>query len=244
MPSHVAQARSLPSFAAMAGHDTTALKVAPREPAGSRAARRLRREGNVPGIVYGGGEDPITFQVESRLLRNTLAHAGAVLELSIEGSGSTPVVIKDLVSHPVSGETLHVDLLRVNLDEVIQATLLLELTGGEDSPGVKEGGVLELVTRELTIEALPTNIPDSISYDVSELVIGDTVTIAALTPPPDVTLIDDPETVVVTLSPPRLQLEEEDEIEEETELVGEGEEGEGEAASEDAEGGDSDSSDE
>jgi large subunit ribosomal protein L25 len=225
----------------MAGHETTALKVAQREPAGSRAVRRLRREGGVPGIVYGGGEDPITFSVDSRLLRNTLAHAGAVLELSIEGSGSTPVVVKDLSSHPVSGATLHIDLLRVRLDEVIEATLVIELIGGEDSPGVKEGGVLELINRELRIEALPTNIPDSMSHDVSAMVIGDTLTLAALTPPPDVTLIDDPETVIATLSPPRLQLEDEDEIEEETEVVGEGEEGE--AASEDAEGGeDSDSS--
>jgi large subunit ribosomal protein L25 len=227
----------------MAGHETTALKVAPREPAGSRAVRRLRRQGGVPGIVYGGGEDPVPFSVDSRLLRNTLAHAGAVLELSIEGSGSTPVVVKELASHPVSGATMHLDLLRVRLDEVIEATLVLELVGGEDSPGVKEGGVLELVTRELRIEALPTNIPDSMQHDVSEMVIGDTLTLVSLTPPADVKLLDDPETVIATLSPPRLQLEDTDEIESETEVVGEGEEGE--AASEDAEGGEhSGSSDE
>jgi large subunit ribosomal protein L25 len=228
----------------MAGHDTTALKVAPREPAGSRAVRRLRRKGGVPGVVYGGGEDPITFAVDSRLLRTTLARAGAVLELSIEGSGSTPVVIKELVSHPVSGETMHVDLLRVDLTALIQTTLLLELTGGEDSPGVKEGGVLELVTRELTIEALPTNIPDSMQHDVSEMVIGDTLTLESLTAPANVTLIDDPETVIATLSPPRLQLEDTDEIEEETEVVCEGEEGEGEGEAAEQDGGDSDSGDE
>jgi large subunit ribosomal protein L25 len=228
----------------MAGHDTTALEVAPREPAGSRAVRRLRRKGGVPGVVYGGGEDPITFAVDSRLLRTTLARAGAVLELSIEGSGSTPVVIKELVSHPVSGETMHVDLLRVDLTALIQTTLLLELTGGEDSPGVKEGGVLELVTRELTIEALPTNIPDSMQHDVSEMVIGDTLTLESLTAPANVTLIDDPETVIATLSPPRLQLEDTDEIEEETEVVGEGEEGEGEGEAAEQDGGDSDSGDE
>jgi large subunit ribosomal protein L25 len=228
----------------MAGHDSTALKVSPREPAGSRAVRRLRRKGGVPGIVYGGGEDPITFAVDSHLLRTTLARSGAVLELSIEGSGSTPVVIKELVSHPVSGETMHVDLLRVDLTVLIQATLLLELTGGDDSPGVKEGGVLELVTRELTIEALPTNIPDSMQHDVSQMVIGDTLTLEALTPPANVKLIDDPETVIATLSPPRLQLEDTDEIEEETEVVGEGEEGEGEGEAAEQDGGNSDSGDE
>ena len=87
--------------------------------------------------------------------------------------------------------------------------------------------MLEQVTRELTIEALPTDIPDSIQHDVSELVIGDTVTLEAVTPPAGVTLLDDPETVIATLSPPRLQLEEEPEIEEETELVAEGETGDG-----------------
>ena len=87
------------------------------------------------------------------------------------------------------------------------------------------------VHRELTVEALPTDIPDSLQYDVSTMVIGDTVTLDALTPPANVKLVDDPETVIATLTPPKLQLEEEPELEEETELVGEGEEAaEGEAA--------------
>ena len=206
--------------------ETTALKVTAREPAGSRGARRLRREGDVPGIVYGGGEDPVAFQVQARDLRLALAHAGAVLDLEVEDAAPTPVVLKDLERHPVSGETMHIDLLRVRLDLKIQATVQLELTGAEDAPGVKEGGVLEHVTRELNIEALPTDIPDSIQHDVSDMVIGDTLTLESLRAPADVELIDDPETVIATLTPPRLQLEEEEEIEEETEVVGEGEEGE------------------
>jgi large subunit ribosomal protein L25 len=176
----------------------------------------------VPGVVYGGDDEPIAFSVDARLLRQALAHAGAVLELSINGAGGTPVVLKDLVRHPVTGETLHLDLLRVRLDQAIHATVVVELVGAEDAPGAKEGGVLEQVTREVTIEALPTDIPDAIRYDVSEAQIGDTVTLKALVMPSGVTLIDDPETVLMTLTPPRLQLEEEPEIEEETELVGEG----------------------
>ncbi len=217
----------------MARSDTTALSVAQREPAGSRATRRLRREGRVPGIVYGGGEDPIAFQVESRELRQALAHAGAVLDLSVDGAGATPVVLKELARHPVSGETMHVDLLRVRLDQAIQATVVLELVAADSAPGVKEGGVLEQITRELTIEALPTDIPDSIQHDVSEMQIGDTLTLDAIRPPGSVTLLDDPETVIATLSPPRLQVEEGTEIEEETQVVGEGEAAaEGEAAGE------------
>jgi len=207
----------------MATAQTTALAVERRDPAGSRAARRLRRGGNVPGVVYGGGEDPAAFQVDGRLLRNTLAHAGAVLELSIGGDAATPVVVKDISRHPVTGGTVHIDMLRVRLDVAISATVLLDLVGADESPGVKEGGVLEQVTRDLTIEALPTDIPDAIRHDVSTLVIGDTVTLDAVTPPPGVTLLDDPETVIATLTPPKLQLEEEPGIEQETELVAEGE---------------------
>jgi large subunit ribosomal protein L25 len=213
----------------MATTATTGLSVEPREPGGSRAARRLRRSGQVPGVVYGGGEDPVSFQVEARELRNALAHAGAVLELNL-GGASSPVVLKEQTRHPVTAEPVHIDLLRVRLDEAITSTVVVELTGAEDAPGVKEGGVLEQVTREVNIEALPTDIPDSLSYDVSEMQINDTVTLESLATPAEVTLLDDPETVLVTLSPPRLQLEEEPEVEEETELVGEGEEAEGEAA--------------
>ncbi|MBV9603881.1 MAG: 50S ribosomal protein L25 [Solirubrobacterales bacterium] len=210
----------------MATTQSTALAVESREAAGSRAARRLRRDGSVPGILYGGGEDPVAFQVNSRLLRQTLAHAGAVIELSIDGAGGTPVVVKELVRHPVNGETMHIDMLRVRLDQAISATVVLDLVGGDDAPGVKEGGVLEQVTRELNIEALPGDIPDLIQLDVSAVQIGDTITLDAVSPPRGVTLTDDPETVVATVTPPKLQLEAEEEIEEETELVAEGEAGE------------------
>jgi large subunit ribosomal protein L25 len=208
----------------MARHESTALKVTPREPGGSRTARRLRREGNVPGIVYGGGADPVAFQVPARLLRNTLAGAGAVLDLDIEGSGITPVVVKDLVRHPVHGRTVHVDLLRVRMDVKIQSTVFLELTGAEDAPGVREdNGVLEHITRELTIEALPGDIPDSLTHDVSEMQIGDTLTLDALRPPAGIEIVGEPETMIATLTPPRLQVESGDEIEQETQVVGEGE---------------------
>ncbi len=117
---------------------------------------------------------------------------------------------------------MHVDLLRVNLNEAIHAVVALELSGIDDSPGVKEGGVLEQITRELNVEALPTAIPESIVHDVSEMQIGETTLLDALTVPDGVTLLDDlEETVIATLSPPRLQSETADEIEAETELVGE-----------------------
>lgn len=221
----------------------TRLEVSARTPEGSRTARRLRHTGLVPGVLYGHGE-AISFAVEARALRNALAAAGAVLEVSLDGATPTPAVLKEAQRHPVRGDTVHVDLIRVRLDQPIQATVTVELVGGEDSPGVREGGVLELITHQVNVEALPTAIPESISHDVSEMVIGDTLLLSALSAPEGVTLLGElDEIVVATLSPPRLRLEDSDEIEQETELVGEG--GEHEASGEDAadEPGDSSGSD-
>jgi large subunit ribosomal protein L25 len=226
----------------MAASQTTALAGESRTPGSSRATRRLRRDGLVPGVVYGGGDESVAFQVGARDVRNALAHGGAVIDLSLDGGKAQPVVVKEEQRHPVNGALLHVDLLRVRLDRAIHATTIVDLVGAEDSPGVKEGGVLEQVTREINIEALPTSIPDSIEHDVSEMQINDTVLLSAVSVPEGVTLLDDvEETVIASLSPPRV--EEEPEIEVETELVGEeGEapaEGEAQAEGEAAEGGDS-----
>jgi large subunit ribosomal protein L25 len=214
----------------MAKAQTTQLSVAAREAASSRESRRLRRTGAVPGVLYGGGEDPVCFSVDARELRHALAGVGAVLELSVDGGNSEPAVLKDMQVHPVRGEFIHVDMLRVDLNVAIHTTVPLELSGAEDAPGAKEGGVLEHITREVNIEALPSDIPESLALDVSTMEINDTLTLAAVTPPQGVTILDDvEETVVATLTPPRLAEEEEEAIEEETELVGEGE---GEAAAE------------
>jgi large subunit ribosomal protein L25 len=206
----------------MAETTTTKLDVTSRSSDGSRAARRLRRSGRVPGVLYGGGGDAVGFDADAREMRLALARSGAVLDLSVDGGKATPVVLKEAQRDPVRGETVHVDLLRVRLDQAINAVVPLELTGTEDAPGAKEGGVLEQITRELNVEALPTAIPESIVHDVSEMQIGDTLLLSAVVVPDGVTLLDDlEETVIVTLSPPRLQTEADDEVESETELVGE-----------------------
>ena len=224
----------------MAGSDHSALEVTARPVEGSRSTRRLRKRGLVPGVVYGGGEEPVTFAVDALTLRATLAHAGAVLDLKVDGAGATPVIVKDVQNHPVRGEALHVDLLRVDMNKPIHAVVVLELTSTDESPGVTEGGVLSQETRELNIEALPDDIPDSITHDVADLEMNATVTLSAVAVPQGVTLLDDPdETVLATITPPSQEPVEE-EIETETEVVGEGEEGaEGEAP---AEGGSEDES--
>jgi large subunit ribosomal protein L25 len=205
----------------MATTKTTRLTIAPRATGSSRATRRLRREGRVPGILYGGGVDPLPFQVDARELRHALAAAGAVVELSLDDK-ATSAVLKDAQRDAVRGDTLHVDFVRVDLNQAIQSVVPVVLLGEEDAPGVKEGGVLEHITREVTVEALPNEIPESLTYDVSGMQINDTVTLSQVTPPEGVTLVDDvDETVIATLTPPRLQLEDEEGIETETERVGE-----------------------
>jgi large subunit ribosomal protein L25 len=203
---------------------TTQLDVRTRAPGGSRAARRTRRDGRVPGILYGGGGDSLSFDVDARELRLALAGVGAVLDLSVDGAAPTPVVLKEAQRHPVRGDTVHIDLLRVRLDKPIHAVVALELTDLDSSPGIREGGVLEQITRELNVEALPTAIPESIVHSIGEMRISDTLTLAAVTPPAGVTLLDAlEETVLATITPPRLQTEEASEIEAETEVVGEAE---------------------
>ncbi|HWF33053.1 MAG TPA: 50S ribosomal protein L25 [Solirubrobacteraceae bacterium] len=220
---------------------STKLNVNSRDAEGSRAARRLRRSGRVPGVLYGGGGEPLGFDVDARDLRLALAKSGAVLDLSIDGAKATPVVLKETQRDPVRGDTVHIDLLRVRLDEAIHAVVPLELTGIDDTPGVKEGGILEQIVRELNVEALPTAIPESIEHAVGEMQIGDTIALEQIAMPDGVTLLDETEdAMVATLSAPRLQTEA-DEVESETELVGE-EGGDAETSGDGGDSGDGDSS--
>ena len=215
----------------MAKAESTTLNVEPRESAHSRSTRRLRREGRVPGVLYGRGGDPQPFSVDARDLRLALAGHGAVLDVALDGT-TTSAVLKDSYRDPVRGDVMHVDLLRVDLNKPIEASVPLHLSGVEDSPGVKEGGILEQVTREITVEALPNDIPEEIVHDVSHMEMLGTELLSAVTFKDDLE-----ETVVASVQPPRVE-EEPEEIEEETALVGEdgeplaeGEEGaEGEAA--------------
>lgn len=229
----------------MADSDRPSLTLEERPERGSRAARRLRRTGYVPGVLYGGrggtGEaggaggaaDSVSFKVGEHELWRVLQDGAALLDVSVGSGKALPVIVKDQQQHPVRGQIVHLDLLQVRLDEKIQTTVPLEVEGAEESPGVKEGGVLEQVTHELNIEALPTDIPEQVLVDVSSLEIAATLPLSEIAPPAGVEFLDDPdETVIATVGAPS-EIEAEDEVEEEPELVGEagedaeaGEEGE------------------
>jgi large subunit ribosomal protein L25 len=200
----------------------TTLNVAPRTDFGSRTARRMRREGLVPGVVYSGGSEATAFQVSERDVRGVIAQGAALFDLSVDGGKARPVVVKEQQLHPVKGTLRHIDLQEVNLKEAIQADVLIELEGVEDAPGVKASGVLEHVTREITVEALPTDIPDKITVDVSAMEINDTLQLSSIEAPSGVTFIveEGEEVTIATLAPPRVE-EAAPVIETETELVGE-----------------------
>lgn len=215
------------------------LKAAPRAEFGSRSSRRLRRAGLVPGVVYSGGAEARPFQVAEREVRTVLAGGHALFDLELEGEGKVPVVVKEQQLHPLRGNLEHIDLHEVRLDEAIQAEVAIELEGADVAPGVKAGGVLEHVTRETTVEALPTDIPERLLADVSAMEINDTLQLSAVPVPEGVKLVaEEPDEVTIaTLSPPRVEEAPEPTVEEEAELVGE--EGEAPAAEggEEAEGG-------
>jgi large subunit ribosomal protein L25 len=205
----------------MADSTRPSLNVEERAERGSRETRRLRRAGLVPGVLYGGSHDEtVTFKVNHRELRSVLVDGSALIDVKIGAERSVPAILKDQQVHPVRGDVMHVDFLEVRLDEKIHATVAIELEGVDEAPGVKEGGVLDQITRELLIEALPTDIPEQVVVDVSHMNIGSTLTLSEVSAESGVTFLDDPEeTTIATVVPPTV--EEEPEIEEETALVGE-----------------------
>jgi large subunit ribosomal protein L25 len=210
---------------------------------GSRRVRRLRKDGLIPGVLYGKGHTRALVVGERELRAALTGSSGlhAIVDVIFDGQ-ATPhhAVLKDYQRHAVKGFITHVDFHEVRLDQTIQASVTVHLIG--ESPGVKEGGVLQQVTREINIEALPGAIPEHIEVDLGDLEIGGTVRLESIAAIEGVTFLDDPhETVIASCTAPRGLEEEEAEAEAEAAEGAEGEEG-GEAAADDGAGsGDTDS---
>jgi large subunit ribosomal protein L25 len=175
------------------------LEVKERERTGSRESRRLRRDGLIPGVLYGRGKAPHAICVPERELRRALTGGHglhAILDVVLEGQKTTHAsILKEAQQDPIKGRVIHVDLQEVRLDQPIQAQVVIELVG--EAEGVKEGGVLSQVVREINVEALPMEVPDRLELDVSGMVIGDTLRLADLPPREGVTYLDDPEETVL-----------------------------------------------
>jgi large subunit ribosomal protein L25 len=215
-------------LAAVAG-ERIRLEVRERETRGTGASRRLRREGLVPGVIYGRGKAPHAICVPERELRRVLTGSAglhAILDVVLDGQKTArPSILKDYQQHPLHGRLIHIDLQEVRLDQPIQAQVVIQLVG--EPVGVTEGGVLSQVQREINVEALPMEMPDHLELDVTAMAIGDTLRLADLPPTEGTTYLDDPEeTVLATVTMPTRVVEPEPEEEEEEAVEGELPEGE------------------
>jgi large subunit ribosomal protein L25 len=202
-------------------------------PTGKSAARKIRREGKVPAIVYGLGADPEPVAVPSREFEHILHGAGGVNTLiSLDLSGKQELVLaRQLVRHPVRHNLVHVDFIRVSRDVAVAAEVPIHLIG--EPQGVKDGGIVEQTNFTLSIEAKPAELPTGIEADVSHLAIGDQLLVGDLKLPPGVVTTQDPGELVAQVTQPRgMELPEEAEAAEGEEIEG----AEGEAAAEAGEG--------
>lgn len=207
------------------------LEITRREETGSRSVKTLRAQGMIPAVYYFHGEKNINLELEKKSFLRTLHSGQHVFEIELSGK-QIFVMIKELQYHPVTDEIIHVDLQRVRRSEKMHISVPLMLTGA--AKGVKEGGVLSQSLNHLEISCLPTDVPENIVYDVSELGINESLHVSVIKPGENMDIITNPELVFVSIQPPVTEIE--PEVVEEMELeLAEGEEveeGAGEAAPE------------
>lgn len=199
------------------------IKAEQRTPDRKGAARRLRREGRIPAILYGPGEDPQALSLDRKemdILFRRYGGASIILELDVAGAGDgkDKALVKEVQRDVVTGEVLHLDLLHISATRKITVDVPVLVVG--EAAGSKAGGVLEVVTRDIQVECLPADIPDKVEVDVSALEIGDSIKVRDLSIPNTEILID-PDTAILTIVPPTVyeEVKEEKPEEEEPELV-------------------------
>jgi large subunit ribosomal protein L25 len=188
---------------------TVSFTATPRDASGKGAARTLRSQGQVPAVIYGHGRDPQALSLNARDLDKMLGHIQAestVIEVTVGGQ-TAKTLIREIQRHPIKRQILHVDFQALVAGEKVTVSIPITLTGVAE--GVRlGGGVLDQTLRELEIEVDPSNIPDHIEYDVTNMVIGDSVHVSDLKLPEGVEVQDDPETSVAVLAAPRAVIEE------------------------------------
>jgi large subunit ribosomal protein L25 len=221
--------------------DDANLTAKPRTDMGSRPAGRLRRQGMVPAVVYGLGTDTMSVSVPARELQHILggaSGANTVITLRIDGDGGEQLALaRQIQRHPVRGNLVHVDFVRIRADQTVTAEIPLHLEG--EAEGVKNGGLLEQALFAVSVEALPGDLPPAITHDVAALDMGDGVHVRDLQVPAGVTVVTDPDELVVHVVQPRgMDLGEEAEAAEGEEGAEGAAEGEGAAGAAEESGGD------
>ncbi len=212
------------------------LNVETRKEVGKKSTKQLRRDGKVPGVYYIHGEESIALTLDEKKLRDAIYSDANVIDLQFDSGKKAQCVIRDIQWHPVYDNPIHVDLLGIKLGEKITVDIPVRLTG--ESVGAKqEGGVLQHIIREISIECLPKNIPEYFELDITNLKIGDSIRVEDIAMD-NMTLLTDPSQSIVTVRPPTIIKEEtaEEGIEEgaeeaatEPEVVGQKEDTEGES---------------
>jgi len=200
--------------------DRVKLVVHPRTDAGSRHARRLRKQGLIPGVFYGAGRQSVPLAVEEHALREavgTEAGLHAVLDLTLEGEKRTHIaILKDYQLDRVKHIVTHVDFQEIRLDEPIESEVNLLIEGTPQ--GVKMGGMLDITLHAVLVSALPTEMPEHLAIDVEALEMGDVTRVGDLVVPENVRVLTDPETPICSVLAPRVaEVGEEEEGEEEAE---------------------------
>jgi large subunit ribosomal protein L25 len=183
---------------------------------GSSNARRLRRAGTLPGVIYGDGEAAIAIELNMHDFEQLLHHHTSetmLVEMTVEGEGDVTVLVKDVQHHPVTSDPMHVDMQKIAADKPIQVEIQLEPVG--EAAGVNAGGTLDLVMHTIAIECLPGDLVESIEIDVSEMEIGDSLHVSDLKLSAKLKLLGDEDAIVVAVSAPRAEEEETEEGSEE-----------------------------
>lgn len=189
------------------------LAVKFRESVGDGPSRRLRVDGALPAVLYGGGGEPVSLIVDRKVFEGVLHGPGgehALVKIEVEGKPelASPALVKAVQHHPVRGDITHADFLRIRLDEKIQTLVPLVLTGR--SKGVQDGGIIDHQLRELEVECFALEAPDQIDVDITELGVGDSLHVGGLTIPGNVTVLTEEDRAVVTILAPRVAAESEE----------------------------------
>ncbi len=181
--------------------ETKALNIQLRNETGKGISRQLRREGRLPGVVYGKGIEPTAISLDQRELEKLLVGDGAMNALITlnggEGLNGSVVIVADLTVEPLKGTPKHVDLHKINMDEKVRVEVGIKLKG--TAKGVKDGGLLDFVKHTIEIECLPALIPAHIDVDITGLTIGHSIHVSDLQLPPNLRLLDDPKASVVSV---------------------------------------------
>ncbi len=193
---------------------TVQLSVEKRDTSGKGPARRMRRAGAVPAVIYGKGQESVSVSIGLAELREALAHGqNVVLQLHYPGDKGKKhfAVVKEIQRHQTKSTIVHLDLHEIDLKQEIEAPVRIELIG--TAKGIAEGGMLDHQHREVQVRALPTSVPSVLEADISDLGIGDHLTVAALSAPSGVVILDDPSVVIAAVLAPRVMEAGEEEAE-------------------------------